>query len=196
MNNRILKLGIILFLICLFAAGLLSSANYITKEKIAFQEHLEVQNALKEVMPEADSFKPVKKDKEVVYYDALDNQGNVIGYCFIAEKFGYSSTIRTMVGMEKERNISGIKIINHNETPGLGAKITELTSEITLIQALSGKTGKDEKTKPWFEEYFSNKNIDRLDKVDTITGATISSETVINSIQEKAGQVLELIGYE
>ncbi|HDZ77543.1 MAG TPA: FMN-binding protein, partial [Candidatus Omnitrophica bacterium] len=83
-----------------------------------------------------------------------------------------------------------------NETPGLGVKIIELASQVTLIEVLTGKAKKDEKQKPWFEERFSNKKIADIDTVEAITGATISSEAVIKSVKEKAEEIISLVKYE
>lgn len=197
MNNQILKFGSTLFTICFFAAALLSGVNFITKEKIAFQKYLKQQNALRDVAPPgAMSFEAVKKNKQVIYHLALDKDKRVLGYCFIASGYGYSSTIETMVGMDKQGKISGIKILSQAETPGLGVKIVELASETTLFEAISGKAKKDQRQKPWFQERFRNRYIDELDKVDTITGATVSSSTVIKSVEEKALEIVELVKYE
>ncbi|PIQ89040.1 MAG: hypothetical protein COV72_05200 [Candidatus Omnitrophica bacterium CG11_big_fil_rev_8_21_14_0_20_42_13] len=194
MNKDIIKFSLILFLICFIAAVFLSGSNFITKEKIAFQKQKEEQEALREVMPEAFSFEAVKnRANEVIFYKALDNNADkIIGCCFIASRYGYSSLIEIMVGMDTQGNIKGIKILSQAETPGLGAKIAELAVQTTLLEVLTGKAKKEEKSKPWFEERFSNKAINKLDKVETITGATISSRAVIEAVKEKAEEIVKI----
>lgn len=193
MNNSILKFGVILFIICLFSAAFLAGINLLTKEKIALQKYQVEQKALGEVMPEAAEFDAVKKGKETLYYEALDREKNVLGFCFIALGKGYSGVIETMVGMRKDGKINVIKILSQSETPGLGAKIIELASSVTLFEAMTGKAKKDEKQKPWFEERFNNKKLDELDTVDAITGATISSGAVIKSVKEKAEEIIKAV---
>ena len=188
--------SLILFAICFFAGGLLSWVNFITKDKIAFQKYQQEQNALREVFSYADNFESVTKDGDILYYKALNQEGDVLGYCVLASRRGYSSVIETMVGIDKEGKVSGIKILAQNETPGLGVKIIELASQVTLIEVLTGKAKKDEKQKPWFEERFSNKKIADIDTVEAITGATISSEAVIKSVKEKAEEIISLVKYE
>lgn len=192
MKNPIIKFGILLFTICFLSAAFLSGVNLLTKEKIAFQKYQAEQNALREVMPEAAEFEAVKKDSQTLYYKALDKDKNILGFCFMAYGKGYSSQIETMVGMSKEGKINAIKILLQSETPGLGSKIAELASSVTLFEAITGKAKKDEKLKPWFEGRFSSKKIDELDKVDVITGATISSSAVIKSVKKKAEEILEI----
>ena len=38
---------------------------------------------------------------------------------------GYGGTIDLMVGLNPEGTITGVQVLRHTETPGLGAKITE-----------------------------------------------------------------------
>ncbi len=58
--------------------------------------------------------------------------------------------------------ITGINVISQAETPGLGSKITE----------------------PKFTDKFKGKSIAEIDTIDGVTGATISSNAVKNSIKE------------
>lgn len=163
-----------LFLICVIAAGLLAFVNKLTKPKILAQAKAEEVIALKEVMTGVDNFEEVKKDNQIFYFKAIDKDKNIIGYCFLARKYGYSSDIVTMVGIKPTGEITGIKILEQNETPGLGAKMVEI---------------RQGEKKPWFQNQFSGKNSNDP-KIDTITGATISSKSVIDSIKEKAKEIL------
>lgn len=165
------KFGLTLFLICAISAFLLALVNKITKPKIIAQAKADENLSLKSVMSEAYSFEEFKKGSEVLYYKALDKNNELIGYCFKVSKYGYSSDIITMVGIDKDSRITGIEILSQNETPGLGAKIIDKS----------------------FGERFKGKPANSLAEVDAITGATISSRAVISSIGEKAKFLLEEI---
>ncbi|MCX5669182.1 MAG: FMN-binding protein, partial [Candidatus Omnitrophica bacterium] len=67
--------------------------------------------------------------------------------------------------------ISAIKIISLNETPGLGMRVTE----------------------DKFTGQFNQQNSLDLSGVEAITGATISSSAVMNSVMKKAQEIKELI---
>jgi len=166
-----IRYGTILALICIVAAGLLSLVNSVTKQKILVQALAEENNSLKEVMPQAANFEAVKIGDEISYYKVMDKDNKFIGVAFKASGKGYSSTIETMVGMLKTGEITAIKILSQNETPGLGAKVSENE----------------------FSSQFSGKNVQDLTGVEAITGATISSKAVISSINSKADKVLKLI---
>jgi electron transport complex protein RnfG len=146
--------------------------NSITRPRIIAQAKAEEEASLKEVLPEAAHFEPVKSGSDVIYYKAYDKAGKFIGVAFKASGKGYSSTIETVAGLTPEGRITAIKIVDQNETPGLGARITEED----------------------FTRQFTNKK--DLKEVQAITGATISSKAVIDSVSRKAEELRELIGNE
>lgn len=186
------QFGITLTIICLGAALLLSSVNSLTKPKIEAQKKQKELTALKEVIPQAKDFSPVKNNDEILYYRAKDSQGNTFAYAFKALGKGYSSTIITMVGINKDGKIINIKIINQNETPGLGTRIAESEQTTTIWDKLKGKK-EAAAEKPWFQKQFSSKTLNDFDSIDTISGATVSSSAVKNSIKDKIKEVLKLI---
>lgn len=189
--KTIARFGLTLFIICFIAAGSLAWINKITKPKILAQLKLEEETSLKEVLPFADDFQEVRKDEEILYYKGYKDK-KLIGVAYKASGKGYSSIIETIVGMDLDGRIFGIKIISQNETPGLGSRIVEVTEEATLADILKGKRPKVEARKPWFGEQFKNRNVRNLDKeVQAITGATISSEAVIKSVKEKGIEILQ-----
>ncbi|MBI3991031.1 MAG: RnfABCDGE type electron transport complex subunit G [Candidatus Omnitrophica bacterium] len=169
-----LRYGFILAIICAVASGLLAGMNSLTRAKIIAQAQAEENSALKEVLPDAKRFEPVKKGEDVIYYKARNKDGKFIGVAFKASGKGYSSIIDTLVGMGKDGAIIAIKVLNQIETPGLGARIAE----------------------PTFTGRFIDKNIRDLSGVQAITGATISSKAVINSVELKGKEILELIKNE
>ena len=171
-KSNYLKIAATLAILCLAAPGILSVVFNLAAPEIFAQRSLE-RSGLKEVFPGAYSFKPVREKNEIIYYKALDRTGNILGFAFKASKRGYSSDIVTMVGMDANGVISRIKILQQNETPGIGAGITE---------------------KPWFQEQFSGKRVDRLNtSVNAVTGATISSKAVIDSVRQKALEIMEKV---
>lgn len=170
--REMLRYGFILAIICSLAGGLLAGVNSLTKSRIMAQAQAEEDASLKEVIPGAERFEAVKSGDEIIYYKAEDREGRLIGAAFKASGKGYSSSVETMVGMLKDGTISAIKILSQNETPGLGARVAE----------------------PSFTSQFSQRNIRDLSQVQAITGATISSKAVIDSVKEKAEEIKKLIG--
>ncbi|MDH3999184.1 MAG: RnfABCDGE type electron transport complex subunit G [Desulfuromonadales bacterium] len=98
----------------------------------------------------------------------LDGELSGIAFKVVAPD-GYSGDIVIMVGIDPEGTVSGIEILTHAETPGLGDKI-EL---------------------PEYKAGFNGKNLDNADwrvqkdggEFDQITGATISPRAIVGAVK-------------
>ena len=145
-------------LFCVISAALLSWVYLLTKPKIEFYARQTLENSLHEVLPNAGTFKEVKKDGQIIYQGLSD--GTVAGTAFFLAPQGYGGKIEMLVGIDLKGKISGIKIINQHETPGLGVNI--LKKE--FLEQFLGKTIKDP--------------LEPKKDIDAITGATISTRAV------------------
>jgi len=165
--KRILGIAIPLIIVCIISGVALTASYDLTKGRIDAVEQEKITESLSIIFPGA-SFTEMND-----YYSATMG-GEVIGYAFIAEGKGYSSTIRTMVGFYPNGTISRIHVVSQSETPGLGTMIAE----------------------PDFTNQFSGKRIEdvRLSQdggvIDAITGATISSRAITDTVRERAGVVM------
>jgi electron transport complex protein RnfG len=155
--------------VVLVATGLLSFTYSITAEEIERQQYAQFEGYLQEMFP---GMQDVDIEDEVY---VIKEDGQTLGYAFVAEGEGYSGQIRIMVGLEDPDTVKGIIIMSQTETPGIGSRILEdsFLSQFAGIDigkiALRGDGG----------------------EVDTITGATISSTTVIEAIREAAAEKLQ-----
>ncbi|MBN2831188.1 MAG: RnfABCDGE type electron transport complex subunit G [Candidatus Omnitrophica bacterium] len=163
--KEMIKFGFILGVICIVAAGLLAGVDILTKPKILAQEKLEEESSLKAIFPSAHHFTEVKENGEIIYYKAFDSDGKFMGIAFKASGKGYAGEVKTLAGMLKNGEIVAIKILSHNETPGLGSRITAAN----------------------FTDRFKGRS--DLSKVEAITGATISSRAVIDSVKKEAEEI-------
>ncbi|MFC1631040.1 RnfABCDGE type electron transport complex subunit G [Candidatus Omnitrophota bacterium] len=186
-----------LSIICLVTATLLTGVYVLTNPKIVEQKAQQASLALRQVMPEAGYFEPVSLNGEAGYFKAYAsaNKKKLLGYAFRAQAQGYSSVIETMAGIDRAGKITGIVVLAQNETPGLGARIEEVLVTQTLWQKIkemfSSKQGpQPSTTQPWFCQQFVGQDIDDL-TVDAISGATISSAALTDSVRQRAQQILE-----
>ncbi|MFC1887654.1 FMN-binding protein [Candidatus Cloacimonadota bacterium] len=175
-----LKLGLVLLIITAVASGILAFINGFTDPIIKMNEKRQKEEARMEVQPEAVKFDSIGVINEETAYSALAEDGTLIGYTFMAVQYGYSSDVKTMVGLNADLTINKIKIISQAETPGLGANCD----------------------KPEFQARFSNLKFEDLlvDKdggnIASITGATITTRTVTKSIKEALDVLNGLINTE
>lgn len=184
-----LNLAFRLFIISAIAAGILAYMNDITAPMIEENLKQEEINARTAVLPSANEFlpesivlpkkketeapNPFKMKKEETensfdYFVGKDAAGEIVGYTFVAKKYGYSSEIKTMVGVSTNLSVKNTKIIFQSETPGLGANC-----EVASFP----------------EKYIGKSENDMLvdkdgGKIESITGATITTRAITNSIKE------------
>ena len=168
LKNSFVRYTLILGVICLVASVLLSVVYSLTRPKILYQKALEEQESLKDVLPAADSFEPVKEGEEVVYYKALDKEKKVLGYAFKTSRKGYSSDIVTMVGIDPSGVIANIKILSQNETPGLGTRVTEVIQKETLWDVVLRQNSKIVSTHLLLDDFL------RIDTVEYVIKCIIN----------------------
>lgn len=164
------KPAVVLMLICLVAGTFLAMAYSFTEGKIAEAERAEVNQALSEIFPSADFV------EENGYYKALENE-NLVGYAAIVEGKGYGGVIKMAIGIRLDETVERVRIISHSETPGLGSRVAE-----------------DE-----FLTQFDGKSLEGLKlrneggEIDAITGATISSEAVVDIVREQFQELISVL---
>ncbi len=168
-QQGMLKSTLILTLVCIIAAALLGATYLVTADRIDQQAVITLKENLNQVFLDADDF----EEKEDHYIAKKDS--NIIGYAAVAESQGYSSVLKILVGMDLDKKITGIRIIDQAETPGLGANAV----------------------KPYFYSQFDNLSSDKIalkknnGEIDAITGATITSSAVINGVKVVLTEKLE-----
>ena len=151
-------------LVVLIAVTLLNFTESITRAQIEARQHERIEALLFELFPEMSDF-----FFEDDLYTIFDNSTE-IGYAFLATGVGYAGDIDVLVGLEDATTLKGITVVSHQETPGLGDRITESD----------------------FINQFRGLDIDgvalRKDggQVDGATGATISSQAVVDAVREAA----------
>lgn len=167
---------IFLTLIVVVSVVALTLTNGITKDKIAIAKKEAISEMLATLFPEMEDF---TLDEESGLYTPLTG-GESLGHAFMATATGYGGTIDILIGLEPDATLRGIKIISQQETPGLGAKITE----------------------PFFLDQFQGLSAEQVvlahngGKIDAITGATTSSSAVVNAVKEAILKKLETLNKE
>lgn len=173
------RFTIVLSIICIVAALVLGITYNATSPLIAAQKEKETQEALGKVLPGADRFQ--ERSIDSIYYYECYSGDRLLGYAIFVKGEGYAGTIETLVGLDVDANVTGLEVLSQNETPGLGARCTEI------------RYGDKE---PWFAVQFKGKPISQLDlkHIEAITGATITSKAITDSARETAKAFMAKIG--
>jgi electron transport complex protein RnfG len=86
---------------------------------------------------------------------------------------GYSGTIRLLVGINIDGTLSGVRVVSHRETPGLGDAIDETRSD--WIHVFDGKSLHNPESAGWAVKKDGG-------MFDQLTGATITPRAVVKAV--------------
>lgn len=163
--SAVLKPALTLFVICLVVTALLAGTNMLTKDRIAEQAQITAEESRRIVLSEADTF----EETDGCYTGTRG--GEVVGYVFETEAKGYGGTVQVMTGIDTAGSITGVVILSHEETPGLGANAERASFTDQYKQAVpeNGITLVKNKTP-------------EAGEVEALTGATITSRAVTDAV--------------
>jgi len=189
--REILKPAIILFSICLVITAALAFTYVGTKDIIAQRMAEDEENARKEVLAAASLFEEIKNIEDYeknlsetgmvkTAYKGL-NSGSPVGYVFALDSKGYGGNIRITVGVSSDGEVTGVKIGENKETPGLGAKAAE---EPFISQFIN--------IKPEGRLKVVKNNGTADEEIDAISGATITSKAVVKAVQAAIDMAAEI----
>ncbi len=169
---KTLKLVGMLTLIVVSFSLLVWVANDVTAPIIAERKIIEANAAKFDVLPSLDATADADAlDKNVTTYDLSGTSITELyvfegkGYIYKAEFGGFASTIVYLVGVDTNNNVTGLKILEQNDSPGYGAAIGEA----------------------WFSEQFSTgKTAEGLQdgEFDGISGASATTGGFTGSINK------------
>jgi len=175
------KLGCILAVYAAVACVMLAFVYAGTSKIIASRVAADQQAALTEIFPDADSFEPVQgvasPDPSVSIIDAYlaKKNGTTAGMALKLSRASYAGPIVLLAGVSVDKRITGVKIMEHSDTPGLGANAA---SPSYFVDRANGVT---------FYGQFKEKNISDpftvKGDVIAITASTITSRAVTAAVK-------------
>lgn len=193
-KSGIVYLGVFLCLICAAATAIMGTVSYLTAKPIKAAKLKKVADGLKIVLPEFDN----EPANDIMHIKSSDGQnikiytatkdGEVIGYAVEADSsLGYGGNVTGLIGYNPDGSIRTFIITTHNETPGLGTKITDRVRQRTIFDVIK-RTPPDPSLPPnSILDQFKGWKSDASETVawtvkkdggtvDFVSGATISSK--------------------
>lgn len=178
----ILKLSLTLLLITAVVAAALAGVNGVTKDRIAAVQAEKINEAIGALFPESTNV------RQLTQGEYADETGTITavyaaqgGWAMEVRPSGFGGEITLMVGVDSTFSVTGVQVIAHAETPGLGAVAADKTSAGEAFRnsfvGLSGTLG--------------------VGDIDALSGATITSQAIVDGvnaalaceiIQKEAGQ--------
>lgn len=131
LESSITNMVLVLVGVALITGGILAYVNHITEAPIKLQAEKTLADGIKTVMggvqlsvAENDTIKQTIKGKEAVFviHKTVDSNKQDLGVAVESTTGGFGGDLKVLVGFDKDGNILGYTILQHAETPGLGAK--------------------------------------------------------------------------
>ncbi len=190
LGKSISKNSLILGGFALVTASVLSMTHQGTKQQIAEAERAAAQKALFEVVPEdrhnndlLNSTRPIPSEfwdelgldsDSELYIAQQDGVAQAVILPAVAPD-GYSGDIKMIIGINLDGSVSGVRVLSHSETPGLGDRL-ELAKSSWILN-FNGKS-------------LDNPELDRWQvkkdggDFDQFTGATITPRAVVQQVKK------------
>ncbi len=187
MMKSVGKNGLILCVFALVTTALIAVTFVGTKDEIEKQELKKRLSILTTIVPSSSYNNDIEHDctlitninflgssePQRVFRARLNGQDSALAIESTAPN-GYSGKINLIIGINKESIVTGVRVLKHKETPGLGDKIETRISD--WITRFTGLTLTDENTDKWKVKKDGG-------QFDQFTGATITPRAVVGAVK-------------
>ena len=185
-TKSILQVGLLLAFSALTGTGVMAITHYHTRERIEENQRQVLIRGLTSVLPDVqydndlindvisvtDREKLGSKKSLSVYRARYEGESRAVIITSIAPN-GYSGPIKIIVGITYDGVISGVRVVEHRETPGLGDAVDVERSD--WVTGFSRRSRKNTADSQW-----------RVKKdggvFDQFTGATITPRAVVGAV--------------
>jgi electron transport complex protein RnfG len=178
---NMVRLGLVLALFAAAACVALAFVYTGTKKIIEARQQADLEAALQELFPDADGFNAItdikSPDASVTIesaYEARKN-GEPVGAALRLSRASYGGPIIIMTGVSVDGTITGVRIMEHSDTPGLGANAASPSYFVDRDRGLT------------FYGQFAGKSVadpfEVKGDVIAITASTVTSRAVASAVQ-------------
>ncbi|GHA09963.1 electron transport complex subunit RsxG [Oceanisphaera arctica] len=182
------KNGLTLALFALGCTAFVAFTHSLTRDTIIEQEQAQLLRVLDELLPADSHDEPLfdhcvmlsseqflgTSDPLPVFTAMKDGQPQSYAIEAVAPD-GYSGEIKLVVGVKVDGTLNGVRVLNHNETPGLGDKI-ELKKSPWVLD-FNGQSMLGEEDTRWAVRSDGG-------QFDAFTGATITPRAVVKAVHK------------
>ncbi len=186
LGQSISQNAISLSIFAIITAGIISITQNTTEAKIEHNIKLAQTRALNEIILPGSYDNPLVEDSiSINDQELLAGTGSANAYVArrngkafavilpAVSADGYTANIRSIVGILADGSIAGVRVLSHQETPGLGDKIEVRKSD--WVEQFVGKSLTDPIPRQWFVKKDGG-------SFDQLTGATITPRAVVKSV--------------
>ena len=181
LESSLTNMVLVLTMVTVIMGGILAYVNHLTEGPISEQKEKALADGIKTVMvcndivvSKTDEVRQNVDGKELTYiiYQVKNAQGQDLGAAVQSSTMGFGGNLKVLVGFNPEGKILGYALLEHAETPGLGAKADQWFQKGQKGDII----GKDPK-----EPLTVSKD---GGQVDAITASTITSRAFLKAVNQ------------
>ena len=187
-DQSILKSGATLALIAAICTALVAATYQLTVDRIADNDTAILEQSLEPARAGISYDSGISESRLVIAppHDLPGSEAALIYRVFakgepvaaliaMTARDGFSGSIRILVGIDVDGVVTGVRILQHRETPGLGDKIESTRSD--WVHQFAGRSLLDPVTGGWAIEHDGG-------DFDQLTGASITPRAVITALRD------------
>jgi len=187
-DTPVLKSGITLAVIAAICTALVASTYQLTHERIAANEQAWLEQSLQPALSGLFFDSGVSESRvtipaphglpgseDAVIYRVYSGDTPVAALFVVSARDGYAGAIRFLIGIDIDGAVTGVHVLSHRETPGLGDRIESSKSE--WVKQFDGRSLIDPQPSGWKIKRDGG-------EFDQLTGASVTPRAVIKAIRE------------
>lgn len=187
-DQSIIKTGLTLAVIAAICTALVALTFQATRERIAANEKALLEQSLQPALAGTFYDSGVSESRLVlppphglpgndpaVIYRVFAEGEPVAALFAVTARDGFSGSIRVLVGIDVDGTVTGVRILQHRETPGLGDKIESARSN--WVFQFDGRSMGDPVATGWAIEIDGG-------EFDQLTGASVTPRAIIKAIRD------------
>lgn len=187
-EHGVVKTGLTLALIAAVCTALVAATYQLTEERIAANEKALLEQSLQPALSGvffdggvSESRLVIEPPHELpgndpaVIYRVFADEEPVAALFAVTARDGFSGPIRVLLGIEYDGTVTGVRILQHRETPGLGDGIESTRSD--WVFQFDGRRMGDPVLTGWAIKGDGG-------EFDQLTGASITPRAVVKAIRD------------
>ena len=187
-QKNVLTAGWLLALSALVGTGLMATVNWHSEPHIAYNERQDLLRSLNAVIPPHTYNNEILQDtitlqgqlllgtkNSTTVYRARKGVTPIAAALKVVAPNGYSGPIVLLVGIDYSGKVTGLRVVKHRETPGIGDSIEIRRSN--WIEIFTGKSRFNPNERGWQVKRDGG-------EFDQLTGATITPRAIVSAVHK------------
>jgi electron transport complex protein RnfG len=186
--GSMLKSGVTLAVIAAICTALVAATFHLTKDRIAANDKALLEQSLQPALSDTFYEGGVSESRLVIppphdlpgsnaaiIYRVYAQDEPVAALFVVTARDGFSGPIQILLGVNFDGDVTGLRILKHRETPGLGDKIESKRSD--WVHQFAGRSLRDPLLAQWSIQRDGG-------AFDALTGASVTPRAVVKAMRD------------